>query len=274
MSKDHWTRPRATSAPHGRESRPRCHVYTPHRPMVCQVRHRTRRRRSPPAAASHRRPVRRGRSRIRRIVRRHVDRLHRRDRAGVGDAAILEGIDTEQLDAVDHHQAGDGRGQEHDPDRVELRCLQHLARLEPRCAQRTGLCGRLGAPAGRTVILGRVDHHDAAQQDQRGEHDAVNYEHALHRREAEDLGVVEQSAEPGAGQLDPDGGAEAETGDRKARDQELPDVPLTRSPHVVGGSAALPLPPPSPAPDGMRLVRRIRAPRSSPAKRRMATTAR
>ena len=136
-------------------------------------------------------------------------------------AVVLQHVDTEELDAVDHHEPRDARKHENQPQHVELWCAQHVACPELHGPFMIAGIRRWRGPAGGLVAVRWIDHDRAAKQHQHGQRYAVNNKHALYAREAENVGRVEEPAEPGAGQLDPDGRAEAKTGDGKASDQAL-----------------------------------------------------
>ncbi len=96
-------------------------------------------------------------------------------------------------------------------------------------------------PAGRHIVVRRIDHDEAPQQNQRCQREAVDDEDALHAGQAKHAGRVEQAAEPRSGQLDPDGGAETEAGDGQAGNQALlvgKPLDANRDRHDVGKANA------------------------------------
>jgi len=81
------------------------------------------------------------------------------------------------------------------------------------------LAGGGRGPTGGRVALQWIDHHQAAQHHRHQKDQPVDHEYALHPRQAEHVSGVEQAAKPGAGQLNPDGRAEAETRHSQSCDQ-------------------------------------------------------
>ena len=122
----------------------------------------------------------------------------------------LEGVDAEEFDAADDHESGHGGCGEDEEEHVELGCSEHLSFTQFN-GTGVGQCRRF--PAFGLVVIGRVDHPFAANEDGEEEGATIEEEDGLDSGESQEaVGGVEKSAEPAAGEFDPNGSAEAEAG--------------------------------------------------------------